>query len=264
MRKLKYTGSSTKEAFEEATKRISDWYHTFEFDSGSKVTGWWDVAATADAHDFPTDLSGLKVLDIGPASGWYSFYFEQLGADVTAVDVRGPSDWDNFGEYEYRDVSEREVLEMRQNSPLLHMARLLDSKVNLVHARVYEICPELFGGVTFDLVFMGSLLIHLRDPIGALRAARSVCREKMIASTLLWDGGEGFDKPAARFVRPFPRSHDWWVPNSKCFEAWFEAAGFSTVNTSRSALLPANKIRPTRSGGISADDLPLRIAHAHV
>jgi hypothetical protein len=34
----------------------------------------------------------LRVLDVGTASGWFAFYFEQQGADVTAVDVRSDDD----------------------------------------------------------------------------------------------------------------------------------------------------------------------------
>ena len=48
---------------------------------------------------------------------------------------------------------------------------------------MYDVAPEVFEGRRFDLVFMGALLCHLRDPIGALMAARSVCGGRVIAST---------------------------------------------------------------------------------
>src|SRR4030095_2494922 len=62
------------------------------------------------------------------------------------------------------------------------MKDILGSRVRFRNARVYDIGPALFSE-KFDLVFLGAILCHLRDPIGALMAARSVCRHRVMAST---------------------------------------------------------------------------------
>jgi hypothetical protein len=41
------------------------------------------------------------------------------------------------------------------------MRDILGLKARFVNARIYDICPELFGGDKFDLVFLGALLIAL-------------------------------------------------------------------------------------------------------
>src|ERR687891_571158 len=42
---------------------------------------------------------------------------------------------------------------------------------------VYDLSPEAVG--EFDFVFIGNVLVHLRDPIGALQAAHTVTRGEL-------------------------------------------------------------------------------------
>ena len=57
-------------------------------------------------------------------------------------------------------------------------AAAFGSKVEKIEASVYELDPATHG--EFDFVFMGSLLLHLRDPIKALECVRSVCRGSLL------------------------------------------------------------------------------------
>ena len=50
---------------------------------------------------------------------------------------------------------------------------LLQSSVRLEQVSVYDLDPGSLG--SFDVVVCGSLLLHLRDPLRALQAIRSVC-----------------------------------------------------------------------------------------
>src|ERR1051326_4248591 len=72
-----------------------DFYHSYALSNGLHVPGWWDVGRSIDSYPFPARTKGMRVLDIGPGSGWFSFYFEQLGADVTVVETRGRGDFDH-------------------------------------------------------------------------------------------------------------------------------------------------------------------------
>jgi len=45
---------------------------------------------------------------------------------------------------------------------------------------VYDLDPDEVG--QFDVVFIGTLLHHLRDPVGALMAIRRVCRGQLLVS----------------------------------------------------------------------------------
>jgi hypothetical protein len=123
------------------------------------------------------------------------------------------------------------------------MRELLKSKVRFANARIYHVCPELFGGQVFDLVFVGTLLVHLRDPIGALMAARSVCADWLIASSPVVGQNDG--NPGAYMLLVTDGDDlTWWYPNKVCYRAWFLAAGFKSVNVSRSATLTVDKPVP--------------------
>ena len=126
-------------------------------------------------EEFPDDLGGLTVLDIGTGSGWFATWFEQQGARVTTVDVRGYCDFDVFGRDRNPPVTEekaspdriledgRAVYYSPVSGGFWAMKELLGLQVEYVNGRVYEIGPELLGPRTFDLVFMGSVLMHLRE-----------------------------------------------------------------------------------------------------
>jgi len=175
-RELRFTGTCSPKRFAEATKSL-DWYHSFSFDNGLQIAGDYDIGADIEDYGFPLDLTGARVLDVGAASGWISFYFEQLGAEVTAFDARSVAELDEFGSYDRRPWPEDDWMES-----FGVMATLIGSSIERVRGRVYELSPEFLGGKKFDLVFMGAVLPHLRDPIGALMAARSVCSGRLVAT----------------------------------------------------------------------------------
>jgi 2-polyprenyl-3-methyl-5-hydroxy-6-metoxy-1,4-benzoquinol methylase len=68
------------------------WYHTIDLGNGVQTRGTFDLRPHLDKYGIPRDLTGKRVLDIGRASGFFSFEFERRGADVTATDV--PTPWD--------------------------------------------------------------------------------------------------------------------------------------------------------------------------
>src|SRR5690606_18925177 len=57
---------------------------------------------------------------------------------------------------------------------------LMDSKVEWRPASIYDLDPDDFG--TFDVVVCGSLMLHLRDPLRALEAVRSVTAGHFLSS----------------------------------------------------------------------------------
>ena len=248
---LVFTGTCDEATFNAAIDPDGYWYHTFAFHNGFEARGDYDIGLNIDEYGFPPDMAGLKVLDIGSASGWFSFFFEQRGAEVTAVDVPHWDETDRFG-YWGRPAVEHPTLfgpdpdtvSLNPVSRTLWIMRaLLRSRVRLVSAPVYEIRPELFGGQAFDLVFMGALLLHLRDPIGALMAARSVCRDRMIATNwLLPDPPQEFPRADLPVLGPEEHS-SWWRPNRQCYELWFRAAGFDSVDVSRDVTLTGDMYR---------------------
>jgi len=93
---------------------------------------------------------------------------------------------------------------------------------------VYEATPERLEG-KFDLVFCGSILIHLRDPMLALERLASLCSGRLI---LAEEYSRRLD--LLRFVngaefRAETPWMTWWRPASRTWLSMVRCAGFEDV-----------------------------------
>ncbi len=200
---------------------VGTWYHRIEVAPGLVTPGVNDSQLVLRALDLPSDLSGLRVLDIGTRDGFFAFECERRGADVTAID--------------YMDPSETGFLVARE---------LLGSKVEFIQENVYELSHEAYGG--FDLVLFLGVLYHLRDPMLALDRIWGVSRGRLIVETQMID--EALLNPAGEFRRladidpeleamplmQFYRGAELnqdptcvWAPNEACLAAMLQEVGFS-------------------------------------
>jgi tRNA (mo5U34)-methyltransferase len=273
---LRFTGTCGHPDFVARCAEHDYWYHTFTFDNGFVQRGDYDIGRDVADYGFPGDLSGLSVLDVGTGSGWFATYFEQLGADVTTVDARGYCDFDVFGRPGYPDVTTEKPAPDRllpDGRPIYYspvsrgfwiMKEMLGLRARYVNARIYDICPELFGGQTFDLVFAGSVLMHVRDPIGALMALRSVCRHRLIANALRFFQRDEDPFPQMLLLAPSGDRVAWWVPNRACLVEWFNGAGFGRVDADRTVNLTADRPFVDARGVSTATDQNLRLVHAYL
>ncbi|HEV2310600.1 MAG TPA: methyltransferase domain-containing protein [Acidimicrobiia bacterium] len=254
---MHYSSDLSREEFERRCRRQPFWYHSYYFDNGFEVRGDYNIGPDIASYGFPDDLAGATVLDIGTGAGWFAHYFHQRGAVVTAVDVRGPMDYDAFGVFERPggmgarppdrlDADGQPIYFSPSSGAFWLMRDLLGADIGFKNARATDVCPDLFGGQRFDLVFLGALLCHVRDPIGALMAARSVCAGQVVASTLVdvWDTSSD---AAARLMWTQPSAVGWWFPNLACYREWFLAAGFRDPDVSRQVSLRADRPRESAS-----------------
>src|SRR5690349_11667558 len=63
------------------------WYHSIDMGDGIVTPGHYDHRPYLHYYGIPENLSGKKVIDIGAASGFFSFECERRGAQVTATDL---------------------------------------------------------------------------------------------------------------------------------------------------------------------------------
>ncbi len=235
--KVVFQTSASRETCEQAAKDAT-FYHSYDLSNGVHIAGYWDISIDIADYRFP-DVRGKRVLDVGPGSGWFAFYLESLGADVTVVESRGYGDFDVYGEDRYTGAQGREPDRVIDGRPvwfgpvsksLLTMRDLLDSKVKFLNGRVYEVGPDMFPE-PFDVVLMCALLPHLRDPVGALRGAHSVLKPGglCVVTASTWTGHDDNELPMQMLPHTGFDRISWWIPNKAAFGHWFRAAGFKAV-----------------------------------
>ena len=195
------------------------WYHTIDLGNGVSTPGIYDHRPYLEFYGIPEDLTGKKVLDIGAASGFFAFEMEKRGAEVTATELRRWEDHD-FGPLYVPDTP-IEKLQEYLHRPFDLARRILGSRVKKRKISVYRLSPETVG--VFDLVFCSSVLLHLRDPVEALRRIREVTRELAVIATGIHKDGDA--EPRALFSG-HKGGDTWWLPNRACLEAMEESAGF--------------------------------------
>lgn len=214
---------------EELRQKIAgfDWYHTIELAPGVLTPGYFDTRQAAEAVGFPEDLTGKRCLDVGTYDGFWAFEMERRGAaQVVAIDVLDPSrwDWPSGSAPELRERMEGR----KERGRGFEIAReSLGSGVERLDRSIYELDPADVG--RFDFVYVGSLLLHLRDPVGALEAVRSVCSGEAVLVDAVdpWLSRVSPRRPAASLDalgRPW-----WWRPNAAGLRRMAEAAGFEVL-----------------------------------
>ncbi len=223
------------------------WYHSIDLGKGVITPGDYDMREYLDFYRFPSDMSGMKVLDVGRGSGFFSFEFERRGAEVTATEIGSFFDWDFVGGEAERDRRLAEIGDVEGYTrrhitgafDFAHMA--LASKVIPKTVNVYNISPTTVGG-PFDLIFMGSLTSHLRDCMRAFERLRNVIRPGglcIIASPSIdMSPHEAF--ALAVLVGPTgdPDRRSWWIFNKRCLIEMLQCAGFGKAEIVAEFVLP--------------------------
>jgi tRNA (mo5U34)-methyltransferase len=215
----------------ELAERVASlsWYHTLQLPGDVLTPGNFDTANELARVPFPESLHGMRCLDVATADGFWAFEMERRGAaEVVAIDVCGDRlDWPGNA------ASER-VLAAPQPSGLrgfdvAHKA--LGSAVQWRELSAYALNPATVG--EFDFVFIGSVLMHLRDPVAALESVASVLRGELLS----------VDAISPRLTLMHPKRPVatleaagwplWWVPNLQAYRHLFAAAGLDVLASGR-------------------------------
>lgn len=151
--------------------RVS-WYHTIELPGGIVTPGEYDHRPIVAKVPLPVRLDGCRCLDVGTHDGFWAFEMERRGArDIVAIDVEDPEDLD-WPEPRPLLSEELRALLAERKRAFEVARRSLGSRVERRYVSVYRLDSDEVG--RFDFAFVGTLLHHLRDPIGALQAIRRV------------------------------------------------------------------------------------------
>lgn len=228
-------GNASKRMRSEGPAR---WYNKIEVVKDSGVfTEPFDVEFNGDAFfgflGIPlTSLSGKRVLDIGAFDGALTFFAEDCGAEVIAIDIMSPKS---------------------TGFALIHELR--GSSSTHVQCSIYDLHPDLFG--KFDFVLFSGVHYHLRHPLLALERINSVmndCGTLVALGTVsdFWlhsrsDERIGIDIsketkreiPICGFYRDkfMDDRSNWFIPNTVCLEDWLNTCGFE-IGFSQTSPLP--------------------------
>ena len=207
------------------------WYHTLELGGGVVTKGMFDHRPVLDRYPIPSDLSGLRCLDVATMDGFWAFEMERRGAaSVTAIDLEDPEDLD--WPASLRGSHDKSMDETKgQRFELAR--RAVGSQVERVLMSAYDLSPALG---TFDFVFCGDLLLHVKDPVTAVERIRSVCTGSAVIVNVI---------KRFRFRDRLPLAEldgidtfTWWVTNLAGLVRIVEAAGFARVEASEPFELP--------------------------
>lgn len=218
------------------------WYHTLELAPGVETPGWFDLREMAHLVPLPTSLDGKRCLDIGTFDGFWAFEMERRGAaDVVAIDILDPLRWDWPVGPDPEVVAALDQRKRRGEGFDL-ARRALGSSVERLELSVYDLDPDVVG--RFEAIYLGSLLLHLRDPVGALERVRSVCSGRLIVC-------DAIDTTLTTVFRRRPVAHLdgvgrpwWWKPNLAALVRMVEAAGFDLLGSPTRLRMPTGAGHP--------------------
>lgn len=214
----------------ELTEKIEahpGWYHTIELPDGVETPGSCDLRPLAkDA--LPASLAGKRCLDVGTFDGFWAFEMEKRGGSVQALDL------EDITQADLPPNTRPAILEGHDPSlpwgsgfRIAHEA--LGSSVQRVTGNVYDLHVGQLGEPV-DFVLCGTILQHLRNPVGALERMREVLKPDgvvLMVETYSKPLTKKFSKRAVAEFRPAdPRSiYTWWAPNLLALQEWARCAG---------------------------------------
>jgi tRNA (mo5U34)-methyltransferase len=198
------------------------WYHTLELAPGHTTTGWFDLRPFVPRYGLPERMDGMRALDVGTWDGFWAFEMERRGAEVVALDV----DDERVLDYpprrrpaEFSDEPRGEGFRLAKS--------ILGSNVERVNCSIYDARPEDLG--TFDVIFCGTVLLHLRDQFLAIERIANLCSGTFITA-------EEYDPlcsllpfPTSRYLADRDKDVIFWLPAIKTWKRMLMSAGFERV-----------------------------------
>ena len=213
--------------------KLGPWFHNFEI----ARSVWTNANGAGPGADYPArrwkhvqplfrDMAGKSCLDVGCSSGFFSLKAMELGA----ASVLGVDSGEQVGAID----------QARFAAKVLGLAASFDTVSAYDLARLDR---------RFDTVFFLGVFYHLRHPLVALEAIRSVCTGTLFFQTITTPSGMkirelerrttenvGFNSPVmlddrfptVRFVESHMAgdSSCWFIPNVEAVAAMLRSCGF--------------------------------------
>lgn len=195
------------------------WYHSMDLPGVGHIDGDWDLRGQlADDYVGGFDFKDLRVLDIGCGSGALSFYAEQRGAKEVVAFDQSPDHPMNLLPCWDSDLSAIE--RMKKGFWFSHKA--FNSRVKAFYGDVYDLPGDLGA---FDVALFGSILLHLENPIGAIRSV-----SKLSKTVIVTDCDRGIGEHIVFRPCQHPENNDylvWWAMGKETVGRMLESYGYT-------------------------------------
>lgn len=209
-----------------------DWYHTFDLPGGGIIEGAWDLRGHESEYLGGSGFRRKRVLEPGPASGYLTFYMERQGAEVVSFETGFDVSVDLLP-VDGQDSRTHEAHVMQTNINGVHnswwyMHRLYRSRAKLVHGDLYSMPGDLGR---FEVAVFGAVLLHLRDPWGALSEVARRTSERIVVTDLIQDRDAPLDANIMRFS-PLATENisNWWTIYPGAVVKMLERLGFGRTS----------------------------------
>jgi tRNA (mo5U34)-methyltransferase len=201
-----------------------DWYHTLELAPGVLTKGLFDLRPWVDRYGLPERLDGMRVLEVGTWDGFWAFEMERRGAaEVVALDL------DDERELDWPPRRRpRQLPQQPRGEGFVLAKEILGSRVQRVVCNVYDADPGDLG--TYDLVFCGMVIIHLRDQLLALERIARLCRGTFISAEEPERLTNFLPFPAVRYRADRDAAVVFWQPSRRTWRRMIWSAGFDQVS----------------------------------
>jgi SAM-dependent methyltransferase len=196
-------------------------YHVMDLPGHGQVGGEWDLRGHEREYLGGVDFAGKRVLEVGPSSGFLTFYMDGQGADVVAFDLSPEHEFEMvpYAGSDWRAAQERvRTFMATMNKGWWFARQALGSDAKLAHGTVYKVPPELGQ---FDIATFNAVLLHLRDPFGALQSALALVTDTVVVTDV------ANTSPLRRLMRRVLNPHMSFLPNPATGEP---TNGFWEVN----------------------------------
>lgn len=192
------------------------------------VPGVWDLRGRFSDYIGGVDIRGKSVLDVGTATGWISFEAERHGAaQVVGLDM---ADDVKPQHVPYVTFVDRDRPQQEQPASIPRVPPSIRRAYWLCHSRYASSAKVVYGDVHkvgdhisgADIVIVGQILVHQRDPLNALWHCARAADDTLIIA----EGSFESDTALMHFGGVNGNYYSWFLLSSGMYIQYLKILGF--------------------------------------